>query len=45
LSEIIFDDYSLERITNISYKGKTIENEDFSTRGNGLTVGFIKPSK
>jgi hypothetical protein len=45
VSEIIFGDYSEERITNISYKGKSIENVDFSTRGSGLTVEFIEPNK
>jgi len=45
VSEIIFGDYSEERITNISYKGNVIENEDFSTRGNGLTVELIEPNK
>ena len=44
VSEIIFGDYSEERITNISYKGEVIENEDYSTRGNGLTVDFIDPN-
>jgi len=45
LSEIIFGGYSEERIMNISYKGKPIENVDFSTRGNGLTVEFIESNE